>query len=92
MKTKIHIKSLVSGVLLGAVVLFSMGAATDRPGESAPAKAWDYKVLQGYESGDLEKRLKLAGDDGWEVASSTAPDESSGRVLVILKRDKIVSL
>jgi hypothetical protein len=86
MKNKINIKSLVFGAVLGAVVLFSVGA--DRSGESSQAKAWDYKILQGYVSGDLEKRLKLAGDEGWAVASSTSPDGSSGMVLVILKRDK----
>ena len=87
MKNKINIKSLVFGAVLGAVVVSSVGAATDRSDENLQTKALDYKVLQCYNS-DIEKKLKLAGDEGWVVASSTSPDGLGGLVLVILKRDK----
>jgi hypothetical protein len=50
--------------------------------------AWDYKVVQGYVPSEIEKQLKQLGDEGWAVVSSTSPTESSGKVLIILKRQK----
>ncbi len=76
MKTKLIL-------VLSSAALFLTGCATSH----SHAKAWDYKTIQCYVV-DLEKKLKQAGEEGWLVVSSTSPSESSGVVVVILKRDK----
>ena len=76
MKNKIDIKSLVFGALLGAVVLFSIGAATG-------TGQWDYKIV--YGPGGLEQQVRKVAGDGWEVVSSGGGDASP---FVILRKSK----
>ena len=87
MNTKIDIKSTVLGAFLGAVIVFSVAAATT----SSTTTKWDYKVVvgpignkvSGY-SGALEPQIVQAAADGWEV-SHLGVDVSSGPFAVLRK-------
>ena len=57
MKNKTNIKSLLLGIALGAVVVFSMGAATEQ-------KKVEYRHLATQVSDDTLNKL---ADDGWTV-------------------------
>jgi hypothetical protein len=59
----IDIKSSVLGALIGAMVIFSLGAATGN-GRRA---AWDYKLIPDKVfQEELEKKINIAVSDGWE--------------------------
>jgi hypothetical protein len=85
MKNKFDIKSLVLGGLLSAVIMFSIGATTEK-------SAWDYKIIQGHlrrlganPEPTLGQQVDQAAADGWEVVS--AANEEFGP-FVILRRAK----
>jgi len=82
MKDKFDIKSLIIGVLLGVVILLSVGAATGRP-------TWDYKLISGRlgqsAHAPLAQQLDQAAAEGWEVVTATSDD---GYPVLILRRQK----
>jgi hypothetical protein len=86
MKNKIDIKSLVLGVFLGAVVVFSVAAAT-----TGDSPALEYKTLRAYAyAGQFDKQLNELARDGWAVVSSSTTQEpgQTPYAVVIVKRAK----
>ena len=77
MKQQFDIKSVVIGTFLGAVIMFSVAAATARP-------TWDYKIISGH-VGTLGQRLDQVAAEGWDVVTATSDD---GYPVVILRRQK----
>ena len=72
MKNKIHITSLALGAVLGALLLFTVAAATR-------SQAWDYRVIYQIVGGSantppkegretFEQRINAAAAEGWEVS------------------------
>ena len=59
---------MIFGGLLGAIIMFSIGAAT-----TTGRTAWDYKIISGRlgktSQPALGKQLDQAAADGWEVVS-----------------------
>ena len=84
MKTKIDIKSSVLGAVLGAVIVFSLGAATG----GAKSTSWDYKIVPGRISqGELEKGINSAVTEGWEFVSVS--DMSTEQwAFAVMRREK----
>lgn len=72
-------------VLCSAAILAS-GCASAH----SHATAWEYKVVDGYVSADIESKINALGHDGWVVVSSaSAPgDANTPKAIVILKRHK----
>ena len=86
MNNKIDIKSMAVGAFLGAVIVFSVAAGT-----TGDSTVWEYKTLQTYASGDLDKQLNDLGREGWDVVSSSTTHGSSTvspYAVVIFKRAK----
>ena len=81
MKTKFDIKSIVCGTLLGAAIVFTVGAA----GQSQRT-TWEYRVLHEQPVATMEKALNSAAADGWEFVGVTT-DPSSG-TFSVLRRPK----
>ena len=77
MKNKIHIKSLVLGGILGALIVLTVAAASKTEGG-----AWEYRVMYHLEFGtegtanspakpqkqSFEQRINAAAAEGWEAA------------------------
>ena len=84
MKTKIDIKSSVLGAFLGAIIVFSLGAAT---GGGKPA-SWDYRIVPGKVfQGELEKGINTAVTEGWEFVSVS--DMSTEQwAFAVMRREK----
>jgi len=82
MKDKFDIKSLVIGALLGAVIMFTVAAATARA-------TWDYKIISGRLGQSahppLAQQLDQAAAEGWDVVTATSDD---GYPVVILRKQK----
>jgi hypothetical protein len=82
MKQKFEIKSMVIGAFLGAVIMFSVAAATGR-------QTWDYKLIAGRlgKSGNppLAQQLEQVTAEGWDVVTATSDD---GYPVLILRRQK----
>ena len=79
-------KATLPIVLLGAAMLFS--GCVSSP---TPAKASEYKIVQGYVPSAIEKELNQLDGDGWVVVSSTSPathGDNAATIVIILKRDK----
>jgi hypothetical protein len=86
MKNKIDIKSLALGVLLGAAIVFSIGAATP-----SGSTVWEYKVVRGNirgnnDAGELDKYINNAIAGGWDFVSASPLGDQSG--FAVLKRGK----
>ena len=85
MKNKIHIRSLVAGVMLGVVVVFSLGAATGGINRTT----WEHKVVViksgGTLQAGLEGPLDEAGKDGWEAVGVGL---NANQHFVLMKRAK----
>jgi hypothetical protein len=86
MKHKFDIKNMALGGLLGAVIMFSAGAATTE------RTAWDYKIVTGRlraygptAAPTLGRQIDQAAADGWEVVSTGSDD---GFPFVILRKPK----
>jgi hypothetical protein len=75
MKNKINIKSLILGAALGAVVVFSLGAATDH-------KKSEYRQLPTQLS---DESLNKLADEGWTVVCTGT---SQGGGFYLLTRTK----
>jgi hypothetical protein len=85
MKKRIDMRSLVIGALLGAAIVFSVGAVTD----AGKRKAWEYRSYT-YEGVAVElARANNLGEEGWELVCS-APDSGpgSGAGCLISRRKK----
>ena len=83
MKSKIDIKS---GALLGAVIMFSVAAATTPEGRPV----WNYNIITGrmkqtHLHPSLPQQLEQAAAEGWEVVAATSDD---GFPMLILRRPK----
>ena len=82
MKQKFDIKSMVIGAFLGAVIVFSVAAATGR-------RTWDYKLIAGRlgksSNPPLAQQLERAAAEGWDVITATSED---GYPVLILRRQK----
>jgi hypothetical protein len=92
MKEKTQIKSLVLGAFLGAVVVFSVAAAT-----TGATRTWEYRFLderklleegklQGTASVNLGPFLNGAAQEGWEVVNYTDGDRGLSVLLRRVKR------
>jgi hypothetical protein len=86
MKPKFNIKSMLLGGFLGALIMFSVGAA------AVGRTTWDYKIISGRLGkvgqpghAPLGQQLDQAAADGWEVVSTASDD---GYPFVILQRAK----
>lgn len=76
MNYKFHIKSLALGAVLGALIVFTVAAASKSSGP-----AWEYRVMYQYEFGtegttntppkpqsqSFEQRINAAAAEGWEA-------------------------
>jgi hypothetical protein len=71
MKNRINIKSLVFGVALGAAIVFSLGAATDR-------KKSEYRQVATQQS---DENLNKLADEGWTVVC-TGTSQNGGFYLL----------
>jgi len=86
MKRKLDIKSMVLGALLGAVIVFSVGAAT-----GGSRTVWEYKVVRGNikgndDAGALDKYINNAIAGGWDFVSASPLGDISG--FAVLKRER----
>jgi len=75
MKATIDIKSLVLGCLLGALVVYTIAATTDR------TTTWEYRVVTLPTTNPpgtpaLEKLINEAVAEGWELHQACAGDPS----------------
>ena len=75
MKKKINIRSLVFGAVLGATVVFSIGAATGQ-------KRLEYRQVPTQQS---DESLNKLADDGWTLAC-TGTSQNGG--FYVLTRPK----
>jgi hypothetical protein len=90
MNKPLNLRSLLLGVLLGGVVIASIGAAVNRRSE------WEYRILGGYtqpssspKAGNhLPPLLEAAGSEGWEAVSWTQDESNPPYFRVLLKRLK----
>jgi hypothetical protein len=78
MKHKFDIKAMVFGTLLGAMLMFSIGAMV------LPPPSREYKIISGRVH-DLPSKLQEAAADGWEVVSAASDD---GYPFVIMRKAK----
>jgi hypothetical protein len=82
MKTKLDIKSMVLGALLGAVIVFSVGAAT-----GGSRTVWEYKTVPGKVFGEeLGQAINGAVAQGWEFVSASPSTEQWG--FAVMRREK----
>jgi hypothetical protein len=79
MKNKIDITSMVLGALLGAVIVFSVAAATPN------RTSWEYKVVISNVR-DLEARINTTAADGFEFESAAGMEGQAA--FAVLKREK----
>ncbi|HMJ64019.1 MAG TPA: hypothetical protein VK615_01620 [Candidatus Binatia bacterium] len=86
MKRRIDIKTLFLGAMLGASLVFAIGAAPTH--ESAPV---EYKALREGVTDSFDAKLNNMADQGWTLVSSSvmhiAPSANPYAV-VIFKREK----
>jgi hypothetical protein len=90
MNTKLDLRSLTLGTLIGGVVVFAVGATN---GESPVA--WEYSVVteytispaHSYYAKDHSTQLNRHAAQGWEVVSSHTMESGDTREIV-LKRAK----
>jgi hypothetical protein len=83
MKPRIDLRSLVLGTILGAAIVFSVGAAVE-----AVRTGWEYKVVTGrlYQN-ELERAMNAAASDGWElVSASSSPEAYAFAVMKRMRR------
>ncbi len=83
MKATISLKNLVLGAVLGAAIMFAVGAATSNSNRTA----WEFKVVNGKVfQHEFEKALNAAAEEGWEfVSASPYVDQFAWAVM---KREK----
>jgi hypothetical protein len=75
MKKRTKIRNVLFGVLVGALVLFSLGAATHTEPRN---KTWEYTThFYGVSHPDIENLNKL-GADGWELVAYIPSSERDG--------------
>ena len=79
MNKKIQFKSLVLGIVAGAVIALSVGAAT-----SNTRTVWEYRVTAGR-ANDLTEIINRNAIEGWEFASASG---NSSEAWVVLRREK----
>ena len=80
---KVDIKSVLIGAFLGAVIIFSIAAATNRG-----RTVWEYKVVTGNVFQEqLGKAINNGVADGWEFVSASGPNNENWGIAV-LKREK----
>ena len=88
MKTeKNRMPSLLCAALLGAAVMFCIGAATGNGNRTV----WEYRVVTGdvmnsEGSQALQPHLNQAADSGWEALSTAQAGEHWG--FVVMRREK----
>ena len=84
MRKGIDVKSLVVGALLGAAIVFSVGAVAG----AGKRTAWEYRSYT-YEGVAVElARANKLGEEGWELVCSV-PDAGPGSAgCLIFKREK----
>ena len=82
MKEKIDIKSLAFGAVLGAVITFSIAAATGGGRTAREYRVVPAKVLQS----ELEKAINASVAEGWEFVSASPLGNDWG--FAVLSRQK----
>ena len=84
MNGKIDIKSSVLGAFVGAIIIFSLGAATGNSGTTS----WEYKLIPGKVfQEELEKKVNIAVADGWQFVEVS--DMSTEQwAFAVMKREK----
>ena len=87
MKRKLDIKSVVLGAFLGALIVFSLGAATGGSGT-----VWEYKTVTVSRDSDeqADSKLNQLAQQQWTVESFTATFPPAGHLhrIYLLKRPK----
>ena len=86
MKSKIQMKSLLLGLVLGAAAVFLIGAAA-----SGGRTDWEYRVVSGltFHRPDppiLEKSINSSVAEGWEFVSASGTSQEHG--FAIMRRKK----
>ncbi len=68
MKKNIDVRSLLVGVLLGAVAIIGVAAANNHN------TVWEYKLIGANYSGKGEelRQMNAAAEEGWEAIAATA--------------------
>ena len=85
MNNKLNINSLLVGILLGAVAVICIAAATGAGGRTS----WEYKIIAQPQHAivqALEQPLNDADKDGWEVVG-VSHSEREG-TFALMKRPK----
>jgi hypothetical protein len=85
MKFKIDIKSLVLGVVLAAVIVFAVAAATPACGRTV----WEYKTVAGRVLGgeqNLGDAVNATIGQGWEFVSASYAIDQLG--FAVMRREK----
>ncbi len=80
---KIDLKSVALGVLLGAIITFSVGAAT------SGRLGWEYRIVAGKVLGNesqLDAAINAAAAQGWEFVSASPSTEQWG--FAVMKRER----
>ena len=76
MKNKINIKSLLFGAVLGAVIVFSLGAATGQ-------KKTEYRHVPTQQA---DEALNKLADEGWTVLCTGTSSQQGGFYLLTRTR------
>ena len=88
MKTKHDIKTLLLGAILGGVILFSIGAATNQ----GTTKAWEYKTITGTvgtrdkPNARLDYLINTTISEGWDFVSASGTSDFYG--FAVMRREK----
>ena len=87
MKTRIDIKSLALGILFGAMVVLTVGAATS----GGVQKGWEYKIVHSRimdvpALNAFEKDINKSVAEGWEFVSAHPAQDPYG--FAVLRREK----
>ena len=78
---RLDAKSVLFGIALGAVIMFSVGAATDNPRKTS----WEYKTVAAKVLGDdLGRAINAQVAQGWEFVSASPSAEQWG--FAVLRR------
>jgi hypothetical protein len=82
-KTKIDIKSMVLGALLGMAIVLSVAAANES------RTVWEYKVVAGTvlgTEGPLDTVINKSVNEGWQFVSASHSTERYG--FAVMRREK----
>ena len=84
MKITIDLRSALVGLVVGVVLMFTLGAT----GDNVTAVQMEYRVVYGnVPGGNFQGSLRKAADEGWKLEQSdTLPDRDAYAVMSRVKR------